>query len=114
VRSRHFEFWQRVNTSAVDLNVVENHLEGHQQSPEGNVLTRELLAQAWNAVGSLFERRRHIFYLRSVGDMDLSEIAEATGMKINAIKSHLHRALRTVRVRIGTANLQCDQAGTTY
>ena len=46
--------------------------------------------------------------------MDLSEIAEATGMKINAIKSRLHRVLRTVRVRIGTAHLQCDQAGTTY
>ena len=114
MRSRRFKFWQRVNTSAVDLNVVETRLEGHQQSPEGNVLTRELLAQVWNVVGSLSERRRHIFYLRFVGDMELSEIAEATGMKINAIKSHLHRALRTVRVRIGTAHLQCDQAGSTY
>jgi hypothetical protein len=63
-------------------------------------------------VGGLSER--HIFLLRFVGDMELPEIAVATGVKICAIKSHLHRALRTVRVRIGTAHLQCDPARTTY
>jgi DNA-directed RNA polymerase specialized sigma24 family protein len=40
--------------------------------------------------------------------MELAEIAVATGMKINAIKSHLYRVLGTVRARIGTAHLQCD------
>jgi len=114
VRSRRFKFWQRVNASAVDVKAVENRLEGHQQSPEGNVLTRELLGRVWNIVGGLSERQRHIFYLRFVRDMELSEIAVATGMKINAIKSHLHRALGTVRLRIGTAHLQCDEAGTAY
>jgi len=114
VRSRRFKFWQRVNASAVDVKAVENRLERHQQSPERNVLTRELLGRVWNIVGGLSERQRHIFYLRFVRDMELSEIAVATGMKINAIKSHLYRALGTVRLRIGTAHLQYDQAGTTY
>lgn len=107
VRSRRFKFWQRVNASAVDVKAVENSLEGHQQSPEGNVLTRESLSRVWNVVSGLSERQRHIFYLRFARDMDLSEIAVATGLKISAIKTHLHRALGTVRVRIGAADLQC-------
>ncbi len=107
VRSRRFKFWQRVNTSAVDVKAVENRLEGPQQSPEGNLLTHELLGRVWNIVGGLSERQRHIFYLRFGRDMDLSEIAAATGLKISAIKTHLHRAVGTVRVRIGTTDLQC-------
>ena len=55
VRSRRCKFWQRVNASAVDVKAVENRLEGHQQSPEGNVLTRELLGRVWNIVGGLSE-----------------------------------------------------------
>ena len=113
VRSRRFKFWQRVNSSAVGVKAVENILEGHHQSPEGDVLYRELLDRVWNIVGGLSERQRHILYLRFVGDMELSEIAVATGMKISAIKSHLYRALGTVRVRIGMSRLQCDEARTT-
>ena len=109
VRSRRFKFWQRVNASAADVKAVENTLEGHQQSPERNVLSRELLSRVWNIAGGLSERQRHIFYLRFAGDMELSEIAVATGLNTSAIKTHLHRALRTVRVRIRTANLQCDK-----
>jgi RNA polymerase sigma-70 factor, ECF subfamily len=105
LRSGRFRFWQRVNTSAIDPTTIENQLRGHHQSPEAKVLTRELLGRVWNVVGGLSERQRHIFYLRFVRDMELSEIAVATGLKTSAIKTHLHRALRTVRVRIGTAHL---------
>lgn len=107
VRSRRFKFWQRVNASAIDVNAVENRLEGHHQSPEHNVLSRELLSRVWNIVGGLSERQRHVFYLRFVQDMQLSEIAVATGMKISAIKTNLHRTVGTVRVRLGTGHLQC-------
>ena len=107
VRSRRFKFWQLINSSAVDVEVVENTLEGHQQSPESNVLSRELLARVWNIVASLSDRQRKIFYLRFGRDMELSEIAETTGLKTSAIKTHLHRGLKTVRLRIGAAHLQC-------
>jgi RNA polymerase sigma-70 factor, ECF subfamily len=106
VRSRRFKFWQRVNSSAIDVKAVENKFEAHQQSAEGTVLTRELLGRVWSIVSSLSERQKHIFYLRFARDMELSEIAVATGLKVSAIKTHLHRALRTVRVRIGTVHLQ--------
>jgi RNA polymerase sigma-70 factor (ECF subfamily) len=107
VRSRRFRFWQWVSASAVDPNTIENRLRGHQPSPEGDVLTRELLGRVWNIVSGLSERQKHIFYLRFVRDMELSEIAVATGLTTSAIKTHLHRALRTVRVRIRTAHLPC-------
>jgi RNA polymerase sigma-70 factor (ECF subfamily) len=114
VRSRRFKFWQLVNASAIDVKAIENRLQAHQQSPESNLLTRELLGRVWNIVSGLSERQRRIFYLRFVGEMNLSEIAGATGLKVNAIKAHLHRAIGTVRLRIGTAQLQSDTAGTKY
>ena len=44
-----------------------------------------------------------MFLLRFVEDMDLMEIARATGMKEGTVKTHLFRALRTVRERLGGA-----------
>ena len=92
--------------------------EGLGQNPTGCLLPypffelihseKKVLDRVWNVVAGLPGRQRHIFYLRFVRDMELSEIAVDTGLKINVIKSHLHRALGTVRVRIGTAYLQCD------
>jgi RNA polymerase sigma-70 factor (ECF subfamily) len=35
--------------------------------------------------------------------MDLAEIAAATRMPINTVKTHLHRALKSVRAQVGGA-----------
>ena len=43
----------------------------------------------------------NLFLLRFVEDMDLLEIAAVTGMKEGTVKTHLFRALRIVRERIG-------------
>jgi RNA polymerase sigma factor (sigma-70 family) len=99
---------------AIDVKAIENRLQAHQQSPESNVLTSELLGRVWNIVSGLSERQRRIFYLWFVGERSLSEIARATGLKVNAIKSHLHGTIGTVRLRIGTAQQQSDTAGTKY
>ena len=43
-----------------------------------------------------------MFLLRFVEDMDLLEIAAATGMKEGTVKVHLSRAVHAVRERIGS------------
>ena len=44
------------------------------------------------------ERQRTVFLLRFVEDMDLLEIAAVTGMKEGTVKTHLFRAVQSVRL----------------
>jgi RNA polymerase sigma-70 factor (ECF subfamily) len=59
------------------------------------------VAAVWEAAAKLPERQRTVFLLRFVEDMDLLEIAYATGMKEGTVKTHLFRAMRAVRTRLG-------------
>ena len=61
----------------------------------------ERMAAIWTAADRLPEKQRTVFLLRFVEDMDLLEIVAATGMKEGTVKTHLFRALRTVRERLG-------------
>ena len=54
----------------------------------------------WSAAANLPVRKRTVFLLRFVEDMDLLEIAEVTGMKEGTVKAHLFRAIQSVRTRL--------------
>ena len=69
--------------------------------PERKVLLKEQVEVLWKATADLPERQRTVFLLRYVEEMELLEIAAATGLKENAVKVHLYRALRKVRERVG-------------
>jgi len=71
-----------------------------QQSPESALLRREQVSVLWAAVDRLPEKQRCVFLLRFVEDMDILEIAMATGMKEGTVKTHLFRSLGTVRKRM--------------
>ena len=64
------------------------------------MLAKERLASVWNAMTRLSERQRTVFLLRFVEEMDLLEIAEITGMKESTVKTHLFRALQSMRVEL--------------
>jgi len=49
-------------------------------------------------VDGLPGRQRTVFMLRFVEEMQVSEIAETTGLNLSTVKSVLYRSLRTVRV----------------
>ena len=49
----------------------------------------------------LSRQQRMVFLLRFVEELELSEIAETTGMNTSTVKSHLYRALRIIRERAG-------------
>jgi RNA polymerase sigma-70 factor (ECF subfamily) len=61
----------------------------------------ERVKAVWAATGALSERQRTVFLLRFVEDMDLLEIAAATGLKEGTVKAHLFRAVQAVRERVG-------------
>jgi RNA polymerase sigma-70 factor (ECF subfamily) len=83
------------------LDVAGHSIADRSRSPETQVLLNERVAAIWTAAERLPAKQRTVFLLRFVEDMDLLEIAAATGMKEGTVKSHLFRALRTVRERLG-------------
>ena len=97
-RTHGFRFWKQVRSSAVDVCVMESRLASRRQSAEGEMLTREKLRRVWATVDGLPGKQRTVFLLRFMEEMQVSEIAEATGLNLSTVKSLLYRALRTVRV----------------
>jgi RNA polymerase sigma-70 factor (ECF subfamily) len=100
-RTRGFRFWKHVRSSAVDVCAMENRLACHRQTVEAEMLTREKLSHIWATVDGLPGMQRTVFMLRFVEEMQVSEIAETTGLNLNTVKSVLYRALHTVRVAMG-------------
>lgn len=101
IRNRRFQFWRRANRAAKPVDAAGIAIADHGRSPEAQALLRERVAAIWTAADRLPEKQRMVFLLRFVEDLDLLEIADATGMKEGTVKTHLFRALRAVRERIG-------------
>jgi len=98
-RTDRFRFWKRVSETAVDVSDVSEHIPHRESSPEAGLIAREQLALVWDSVAHLSDRQRHIFTLRFVEELELSEIAEITGLPISTVKTHLYRALAAIRAR---------------
>jgi RNA polymerase sigma-70 factor (ECF subfamily) len=100
-RSRRLYFWKRAQASALDVNEVSRSVADQSLTPEGRASAQEQLAAVWTATASLPERQRTVFLLRFVEDMDLLEIAAATGLREGTVKVHLSRALHKIREMLG-------------
>lgn len=98
-RTQRFRFWKRAAAAAVDVSEVSEHISNRDSSLEDRLIAKEQLAIIWDAVAHLSQRQRTIFLLRFVEELDLSEIAATTGLPISTVKSHLYRALATIRAR---------------
>src|ERR1700739_624925 len=101
LRSRRIRFWQKTRDSAIDLVDISDWIPDTAVSAETAILQRERVKQVWKAVDELSRQQRTVFLLRFVEEMELSEIAETTGMNASPVKSHLYRALRIVREKTG-------------
>jgi RNA polymerase sigma-70 factor (ECF subfamily) len=94
IRSRRFQFWKRVDGD------VSVEFADARRSPEAELQARQQVEEVWTAAQALPERQRTVFLLRFVEEMDLLEIAAVTGMKEGTVKTHLFRALQTIRERL--------------
>ncbi len=95
------KFWKAAQVSSTDVAELWESIPDRQSSPEATVLARDQLKRVWAAVDDLSEKQRTVFVLRFVEEMELFEIATATGMNESTVKSHLYRALAVVRQRSG-------------
>jgi len=96
-RNRRIQFWRHTRTNSVDMDEASEWLPSGERSVEQQMLAREQVGRVWKAVTGLSERQRTVFLLRYVEDLELSEIAQATGLNEGTVKAHLSRALGKVR-----------------
>lgn len=101
LRTRKFQFWRRMQKTAPDLSEVSQLLPSRESSPEAQMVARERAQQVSAALELLSVNQRTIFLMRFIEEMDLQEICRATGMQISTVKTHLHRAVKAVRVQMG-------------
>jgi RNA polymerase sigma-70 factor (ECF subfamily) len=100
-RLQKFRFWRQARATAIDITDAASFLPSNESSPESRILVREKAEQVQDALVSLSAKQRTVFIMRFVEDMELSEIAAATHMPLNTVKTHLHRALKSVRAQVG-------------
>jgi len=98
--SSRLKFWRRNLRSDADLTELGSVVPDGQQSAEAIALIREQVEAVWMVSASLPPRQRTVLLLRFVEDMNLLEIAQVTGMKEGTVKTHLFRALQSVRARL--------------
>jgi RNA polymerase sigma-70 factor (ECF subfamily) len=101
VRNRKASFWRRLlglddeadNGAAADV-------PSGEASPEQVLLAREDVRAVWEVANQLSQQQRAVFLLRFVEEMELTEIADALGLQVGSVKTHLFRALQTVRGKL--------------
>ena len=100
-RSRRVSFWKRlIGFSDHGSDEGEITFPDLQASPERVLLAQKELQAVWKAALELPDRQRAIFLLRFAEDMALSEIAGVLGLRVGSVKTHLFRAIASVRQRL--------------
>jgi RNA polymerase sigma-70 factor (ECF subfamily) len=85
----------------VDADEASEWLPAGESSPEQQLLAREQVATMWRAVEELSGRQKTVFLLRYVEEMEIAEIAGATGLSDGTVKAHLSRAVSRMRAKLG-------------
>lgn len=100
-RSQRIRFWQKARAEDIDPADIGDWLADGRSTPEESLLAREQASAVWDAVKALSPNQKSVFLLRFVEELELPQIAAAMGMNENTVKSHLYRALRSVREKAG-------------
>jgi len=98
--SGRLKFWRRTLRADVDLSDARDWISDRQVSPEQMAAAKQQVERIWKVAGRLSGKQRTVFLLRFVEDLDLLEIGAVTGMKEGTVKTHLFRALKSVRAAL--------------
>lgn len=100
-RNRQTSFWKRLlGFEGDEEGGSAQHLPSGEASPEQVLLAREDVRAVWEVANRLSQRQRAVFVLRFVEEMELNEIATVLGLQVGSVKTHLFRALQTVRAKL--------------
>lgn len=105
-RTERFKFWRRAQQ--VEIGELLTPPADPSRSAEETMLLAERLRTVWTAAEGLSPKQRTVFLLHFMEEMEAREIAEATGMALATVKTHLYRAIDAVRAAVAR-----PQSGTT-
>jgi len=100
-RTQKFKFWKQARATAVDVTDVASFIATEHSTPEQQLIAKQQVARLSGIIETLSLNQRTVFLMKFAEEMDLADISEAMGMPINTVKTHLHRALKTVRSQLG-------------
>lgn len=67
---------------------------------EQKIIGKEIKIKIEQAINSLPVRQKEVFVMRHYEDMSLAEIAEVIGCSVGTVKSHLFRAIDSLRKKL--------------
>jgi RNA polymerase sigma-70 factor (ECF subfamily) len=100
-KSQKFRLWKYAAATAIDAQDVSQHLASGTSSAEAQLIARERVEIVHRTLQKLSDRQRSVFVMRFVEEMELADIAMASGMSLATVKTHLYRAVGAVRERLG-------------
>ena len=74
--------------------------EPDEAGPEDTALRREELDEILAAMGELPAHYRAVLTLRHMQQLSYQEVADALGIPLGTVKTHLHRARAALKVRL--------------
>jgi RNA polymerase sigma-70 factor (ECF subfamily) len=103
-RTNRFKFWKKAAAEALDISDAAVSIPHPNSSVESRLIASEQMTLIWDTVSRLSSRQSRIFILRFVEELEIPEIAAVTGLPVSTVKSHLYRALATIRKRHNNAS----------
>ena len=100
-RNRRMTFWKRLFQHGEDSSLLAEALPDRRPAADKVLMAQEELGNVWAALQQLPDRQRTVFVLRFVDDLSLEQIATATGTTVGTVKTHLFRAVATLRQLTG-------------
>ena len=98
VKNRRVSFWKKL--IGIEEADEAAPIAAPHPSPERAFLARAEVQAVMAAVNLLSTQQRAVFLLRFVQEMPLSEIAEVMGVGVGSVKTHLFRAVGSVRQKM--------------
>lgn len=101
MRSAKFKFWKQAHSTALDVQEMASFIPSEATSPERQMLAKEKVARLTEVLKELSPNQKTVFLMKFFEEISVNEISEILQMPVNTVRTHLHRALHTVRARLG-------------
>jgi RNA polymerase sigma-70 factor, ECF subfamily len=102
LKRRRLVFYFHQAPASAEEETGPRELAAHPDpSPERRAMSREIRDRLSTAMEALSPRQRTVFVLKHFEELSIPEIAGLTGLDTGTIKSHLFRASRKIRERLG-------------
>ncbi len=103
-RTKKFKFWKQARATAVDVNDVASFVASSHSTQEAQLIAKQQVAKLSEILDTLSPNQRTVFLLKFSDELDLQQSADTMSMPINTVKTHLHRALKSVRAQLGASS----------